>query len=154
MARRGPRVSFDQAGALGEPGVTASPCLSIPGRQGAMFSVRSCPTHVRLIIRSNHLILCHPLLLPRSASQGGGGGECPGETVPLLEWGPCSHPPGPACRLTQTTRLWKASWWVVEPSPTCCTLGQGGAQGMGVTLSSGLPGFPQFHRQLQTLEEE
>ena len=38
MARRGPRVSFDQAGALGEPGVTASPCLSIPGRQGAMFS--------------------------------------------------------------------------------------------------------------------
>ena len=63
--------------------------------------------------------------------------------MPLLEWGPCSHPPEPACRLTQTTRLWKASWWVVEPSPTCCTLGQGGAQGMGVTLSSGLPGERQ-----------
>ena len=28
--------------------------------------VRSCPAHVRLIFRSNHLILCHPLLLPPS----------------------------------------------------------------------------------------
>lgn len=63
--------------------------------------------------------------------------------MPLLEWGPRSHPPGPACRLTQAMRLWKASWWVVEPSPTCCTLGQGGAQGMGVTLSSGCWGKRQ-----------
>ena len=36
---------------------------SCPSRQTC---IRSCPTHVRLIIRSNHLILCHPLLLPPS----------------------------------------------------------------------------------------
>ena len=71
------------------------------------------------------------------ASQGGGVGECPGETVPLPEWGPRPHPPGPAWRLMQAARLRKASRWTVEPSPTRCTLGQGGAQRMGVTLSSG-----------------